>query len=113
MHRHYGDALTHRCSVGATHWKQLRPGDEGSPGPKPAPFFAPSWAEKRAAELGPPAFGARANDAWRALLDRVVASPEAWLRIVRGRGPEALERAYLDLVLGRSKPDEGHLLSLA
>ncbi|HEU4409277.1 MAG TPA: DUF2855 family protein [Polyangiaceae bacterium] len=113
VHRHYGDALTHSCSVGATHWQQLRPGDGGAPGPKAAPFFAPSWAEKRAAELGPPAFGARANEAWRALLDRVVSSPEAWLRVVRGRGPDALERAYLDLVLGRAKPDEGHLLSLA
>lgn len=114
VHRHYGEALTHSCSVGATHWQQLRLGDvEPPPGPPPTPFFAPSWAEKRAAELRPAAFGARADEAWRTLLGRVVASPEAWLRIVRGRGPEAVERAYLDLVVGRSKPDEGHVLSLA
>jgi hypothetical protein len=114
VHRHFGAALTHSCSVGATHWQRLRPADAEPPGgPTPTPFFAPSWAEKRATELGPPAFGARANASWRALLDRVVSSPEAWLRIVRERGPQALEGAYLDLVLGRSKPDVGHLLSLA
>ncbi|HEU4537239.1 MAG TPA: DUF2855 family protein [Polyangiaceae bacterium] len=113
VHRHFGAALTHSCSVGATHWQHLAPGPDGAPpGPKPTPFLAPSWAEKRAAELGPPAFGARADAAWHALLERAVSSPEAWLRVVRGRGPEALERAYLGLVLGRSKPDEGHLLSL-
>jgi Protein of unknown function (DUF2855) len=113
VHRHFGASLTHSCAVGATHWQQLRPADaEPLAGPTPTPFFAPSWAEKRAAELGPPTFGARAGASWGALLERVVSSPESWLRIVRGRGPEALERAYLDLVLGRSKPSEGHLLSL-
>jgi hypothetical protein len=36
-----------------------------------------------------------------------------WLKIAHGRGPDALEAAYLDLLDGRIDPASAHVLSLA
>jgi hypothetical protein len=37
---------------------------------------------------------------------------DGWLEVVRGEGPDALERAYLDLLDGKIDPAKAHVLSL-
>jgi hypothetical protein len=34
------------------------------------------------------------------------------MKVVRGRGPAAVERVYLEMLDGRSKPDEGNVLTV-
>ena len=35
-----------------------------------------------------------------------------WMRVVAGRGQQAVERVYNAMLAGNIKPDEGHVLSL-
>ncbi len=37
---------------------------------------------------------------------------DSWLEVVRGRGPEEVERVYLEVLEGRALPQQGYLLSL-
>lgn len=108
VHRRLGDALRHSAVVGATHWSGKRP-ERNLPGPPPAFFFAPTQLEKRRAEWGPEGFERRLGEAWRAF----VAFSDGWLRVVRGRGRAAMERAWGDVLEGRARPEEGHVVSLA
>lgn len=106
VHRHFGDQLRVSTQVGVTHWEHMSaPAD--LPGPTPAFFFAPTQLLKRMNEWG-------AGELWRRLgeaTQRFLAST-AWLRVVEGRGPAAVERVYRDMVDGRVDPSEGHVLSL-
>jgi hypothetical protein len=36
-----------------------------------------------------------------------------WLEVTHGRGPAAVEQAYLELLEGRTDPARGHVLSMA
>ena len=107
LHRRLGENLRHSAAVGATHWNGERPA-RNLPGPSPTFFFAPSQLEKRRAEWGPEGFEARLGESWRSFLG----FSDGWLRIVRGRGRADLERVWGDLVDGRVRPEEGHILSL-
>jgi len=107
VHEHFGAGVKYSCQVGLTHWERV--GDvAGLPGAKPTFFFAPSQIEKRTADWGAAGFQARLGAAWCDFL----AGTRGWLRIVHGKGPEAVERAYRETVEGRVKPDEGLVLSL-
>ena len=108
VHRHFGESLKYSCAVGGTHWDALGGGRE-LPGPKPTLFFAPAQIKKRNADWGAAALQQRIAEAWRAFLGPV----SGWMRAVEARGPEAVERVYRDMLDGRAKPDEGHILSLA
>ena len=79
-----------------------------APGAAPTLFFAPSQITKRYEEWGAAVYQQRLADAWRGFL----AGSEAWLRVERGAGPQAVERVYRDLLGGRSRPEVGHVLSL-
>jgi hypothetical protein len=107
MHHHFGDRLRHSGIVGATHWDRRGAGG-ALPGPEPTLFFAPTQLEKRAAEWGPGGLEERFAAAWRPF----VAASAAWLTVVEGRGRDAVRRVYQDTVDGRSRPDQGHVLSL-
>jgi hypothetical protein len=107
VHERFGTAVKYSCQVGLTHWE--RGGPTGDlPGAQPEFFFAPSRMEKRSQDWGASGLQARIGAAWRDFLD----GTRGWLRISRGRGPEAVERAYRDTLEGRVKPDEGLILSL-
>lgn len=107
VHQHLGD-LRHSAVVGATHWRAAgRPTD--LPGPPPSFFFAPTRLAKRSAEWGPAGLQERLGASWRGFL----AATDGWLRVVRGRGTEAMERAWAEVLEGRSEPARGHVLSLA
>lgn len=107
VHHHFGDDLKHSSVVGATHWEDRAPA-ASLPGAPPTFFFAPTQLQKRTQEWGPAGFQQRYAAAWRQFLAFV--SPR--IRVVRGRGPAAVERVYLETLEGRSRPDEGHVLSL-
>ena len=63
---------------------------------------------KRRSDWGTDGLQTRLAASWRNFLDGI----EGWLRIVRGRGPEAVERVYRETLEGRIKPDEGSIVSL-
>ena len=105
VHEHAGDALRASIVVGATHW-DAPPETELLPGPAPEFFFAPTHAERRAAELGPRVFQERVAAAWAAFADRDL------LTIEFQQGAEALGRAYDALVEGHADPGTGYVFSL-
>ncbi|HVN39584.1 MAG TPA: DUF2855 family protein [Myxococcota bacterium] len=109
IHEHYGSQLVVSCTVGATHWSAANPAAASNlPGPKPEFFFAPAQIQKRVKDWGADGFRQRAGDAWRVFRD----ASDAWLHVVRSRGREALERVYHDTLAGRTRPQDGHVLSL-
>jgi hypothetical protein len=107
VHHHFGDGVKHSCIVGLTHWEQRQP-PQDLPGATPTFFFAPTQLQKRTQEWGPEGFQQRYGTAWREFVEFT----RPHIRVVRGRGPAAVERVYLDMLEGRTRPDEGHVLSL-
>jgi hypothetical protein len=116
VHGHLRDALRYSCAVGGTHWDHLGTGGgerpAALPGPKPALFFAPAQVKKRYADWGPGGLEQRLAQAWQRLLGPLSDPSRGWLRVVRGHGPAAVEQVYRDTLDGRTRPDEGHVLSL-
>jgi hypothetical protein len=106
IHEHFGGALRYSCIVGGTHWKAIVMG-QTLPGVQPVLFFAPDQAAKRTREWGPAGLQQRIGDAWRAFL----AAAARWIRVVAGAGPADVARVYQDVLGGRARPDEGHVLS--
>ncbi|HEY9067992.1 MAG TPA: DUF2855 family protein [Burkholderiaceae bacterium] len=111
IHGHWADALRYSCSVGGTHWDALG-GGKGLAGPRPVLFFAPAQIKKRMGDWGPSGLQERLAEAWRAFMVPVGDAQHPWLRVVRGSGRAAVEAAYVQLLGGQSKPDEGHVLSV-
>jgi Protein of unknown function (DUF2855) len=108
VHHHFRDQLKYDCTIGATHWSAARLGGADLPGPKPEFFFAPSQIAKRSKDWGPQALSQRIGAAWSEFSD----ASDAWLRVVRGSGRDALARVYADMLAGRTHPADGHILSL-
>ncbi len=107
VHKHWADNLKYSCAVGATHWDHV--GQAGSlPGPRPQMFFAPDRVKKRAQDWGPGGLDKHLATAWTAFN----ASVDGWMKIVEGHGRADVERVYRDMVAGKVKPEEGHMLSL-
>lgn len=111
VHRHLMDALTHDLMVGMTHKDDLG-GDPDLPGVAPVLFFAPDRAAKRAADWGPLGLEERLAQAWAPLRAAVSDPGAAHLRIAYGKGPEAAERLYREVLTGTAAPDAGIILSL-
>jgi hypothetical protein len=108
VHRHYGDSLRHSAVVGATHWDSAARGEGQLAGPEPQFFFAPDRVAKRAHDWGVGGLESRTTEAWHRYVDWT----GGWLRVVRGDGPEAVERAYRELLGGGVDPAVGHVLSM-
>jgi hypothetical protein len=108
IHNHFGDRLAHSSVVGDTHWDQTEGGDGELPGPRPSFFFAPDRVATRTREWGADGLEARFGAAWRPFVE----GTDRWLEVVHGRGPEAVERAYRELLDGRTDPSVGHVLSM-
>jgi hypothetical protein len=107
VHEHFGDSLRHSCTVGATHWEE-REVQHDLPGPRPEFFFAPTQIDKRVKDWGPGGVARRYAEAWTAFLPSV----QGWMNVVRGRGPDAVEAVYRELLEGEVDPAVGHILSL-
>jgi Protein of unknown function (DUF2855) len=107
LHQHFGDQMKYSGRIGLTH-RASSPDEPPLPGAKPAWFFAPDQIRKRAKEWGPGGIEKRFGAAWAGFAPNL----EKWLTIVDSRGPEAVQRVYLDTLAGRIPPDQGHMLSL-
>lgn len=107
LHHRYADSMKYSCAVGGTHWDAL--GAAGKlPGPRPTLFFAPAQIKKRAQDWGPVQLQQRLAQAWLQFLG----AAGAWMRVIHGRGPAAVERVYLEVLEGRAKADQGQVLTL-
>jgi hypothetical protein len=106
VHRRLGAQLRYSCQVGVTHWERMASA-ESLPGPAPVLFFAPDQARTRIAEWGAGAFQTRVADAMRRFLGSA-----RWLRVVEGRGRDAVASVYRAMLDGKADPAEGHVLSL-
>ena len=107
LHRHFGDNVKYSCMVGMTH-VGAAPRASDLPGAVPKLFFAPGQVQKRAAEWGGEGLQQHIGDAWQRFRNASV----NWLHVKREAGKEAVERAYQDVLAGKAKPDEGHVLSM-
>jgi hypothetical protein len=107
VHERLGNQLKYSCTVGATHW-EAKPGPTNLPGPKPEFFFAPARIVKRTSDWGSRGLQERLGNAWR----NFAAFSDQWMNVKRHRGPEALERVYLDVLNGHIDPSDGHVISL-
>ena len=108
LHRHFGDQMKHSGRVGLTH-RSTSPDEPELPGAKPTWFFAPDQIRKRAREWGPGGVDIRFGAAWSGFVPML----DQWLDVTEGRGPAAVQAAYLDTLNGRVRPDQGHILSLS
>lgn len=107
VHRALGPALVRSVIVGLTHWESANPGaPPPDVGPAPAVFFAPDQIQKRLKDWGPATFQQRYNEALSAFV-----ADTPWLKLRRHRGREALQALYADVLEGRTRPDEGHIVS--
>jgi NADPH:quinone reductase-like Zn-dependent oxidoreductase len=109
VHEHYREQLAHSAVVGATHHDRMGAVPEGLPGPRPTFFFAPDRVSKRSTDWGGAELERRMGAAWQPYVQWT----GGWLKVAHGRGPDALRRAYLDVLDGRIDPASAHVLSLA
>ena len=107
LHQHFGAQMKYSGRIGLTH-RASSPDEPQLPGAKPTWFFAPDQIRKRAREWGPGGIERRLGAAWAGFAPDL----QQWLKVIEGRGPEAVQRVYLDTLQGRIPPDQGHMLSL-
>jgi hypothetical protein len=107
LHRHLGEVVRYSGRIGLTHRASLADEPE-LPGAKPAWFFAPDQIRQRAKDWGPGGIEKRLGAAWATFTPKLA----QWIDVVEGRGPDAVQRVYLDTLKGRIPPDQGHMLSL-
>lgn len=108
VHSHYGDELVHSMAVGVTHWEEFGAGGGDLPGPQPTFFFAPTRVTKRSKDWGRAALESRVADTWHPFCEWT----GGWLETTEGRGFEALQNAFLDVLEGRVEPRRAHVLTL-
>lgn len=106
VHAALGEALVLSLGVGVTHWDALTAPRPQVPGVTPVFFFAPDRIRQRAQDWGMAELDARFQTALKAFV-----ADNAWLKLRRHTGPEALQALYADVVAGNVQPDEGHIVS--
>lgn len=109
IHAHFDDNLTSSCRVGLTHWQSTSNFVEGlKSGPKPAFFFAPTYAQERIKDWGPQDFQKRVGEASAAFYK----DASKWVKISEATGPKAVTASYIEMLAGRIDPAKGHILSM-
>lgn len=98
-----GDAFVYNCMVGGTHWEA---GVAETKGPPRALFFAPDRIVKRHKDWGPDGFAVRYATAWGAFLG----STDSWLKVVEKSGEGPVREAWVALLDGVARPEEGYVL---
>lgn len=106
LRSHLGPWLVHEVVVGVTHQVAGPAGTLTDTGP--GMFFAPDQMRKRIGDWGREELDRRFADAWRGFAP----AAEQWVDVVVGRGPEALERVWLEVQSGRADARTGHVLAL-
>jgi hypothetical protein len=106
VHCALGDRLVRSVIVGLTHWEAVdRTAPPPEVGPAPTLFFAPDQIQKRIKDWGPAAFQQRYDEALAAFV-----ADSGWLKLRHHRGPDELLALYADVLEGRARPDEGHIV---
>jgi Protein of unknown function (DUF2855) len=108
VHEHYAEKLIYSMTVGVTHWEELGASGGELPGPPPSLFFAPDRVRKRSEDWGPAELQSRVSGAWHPFCEWT----GSWLEVIHGRGFEAVQRVYLDVLEGRVEAKTAHVLSL-
>ena len=104
--------LKYSASIGGTDWQHL--GKVGElPGPRPTLFFAPSQIKKRSSEWGNAVLMGKLAAAWQQFMVPITRADPPWLQIVQAKGVEASLAAMAEVIAGKAKPEEGHVLSLS
>lgn len=106
VHRHFGERLVHSSLVGKSHWQEEGPPAE-LPGARPAFFFAPDHLRQRIGEWGQEELDRRLAASWKAFAE----AASDWFSFERASGPEAIERAFREVLAGRVDPSRGLILS--
>jgi hypothetical protein len=101
LRRHLGDRLVRDIAVGLTN--QIPNADAAG-----EVFFAPVQMRKRRLDWGRDGLDRRFADAW----GRFAELAGGWLDVQLGTGPAALERAWLDVLAGRTAPRVGRVVQL-
>lgn len=110
VHAHFHDMLTNSCRVGLTHWQNTSNFVDGlSGGPKPAFFFAPTYAQDRIKDWTPAGFQQRVGEASAAFFGAAA----GWMQIHETHGPEGVQSVYIEMLNGWIDPSIGHVLSMA
>ena len=112
IHQHFGGVLRYSLMVGATH-QEPQHSAAGLPGPEPVPFFVPAWIRHRNKQWSPDGVRRQLGDAWQKIVATMVDPLRSWMTIASGVGAETVARTYTDVLEGRARPDEGHVLSLS
>ena len=107
LHTQFGQTMCHTAQVGLTDWQNAQLKIPGLPGPKPAFFFAPAYAQQRIADWGMAGFQARLGEAWGAFM-----ATTGWLKVRALSGPEAVRARYVSALSGTFDPSEGEMLSM-
>jgi hypothetical protein len=111
LHTRIAEGLKYSASIGGTDWQHL--GKVGDlPGPRPTLFFAPSQIKKRSSEWGSAVLMGKLAAAWPQFMVPVTRADQPWLQIVQVNGVEASLAAMTEVIAGKAKPEEGHVLSL-
>lgn len=98
-----GEAFVYNCMVGGTHWEARA---SEAKGPPRTLFFAPDRIVKRHKDWGPEGFATRYAAAWAGFLG----SSAGWLKVVDRSGEGAVREAWMALLDGQSRPEEGYVL---
>lgn len=108
VHAHYGGRLGHSAAVGMTHWNRMSTGAGQLEGPSPVFFFAPDRIAKRSADWGAAELDRNVADAWAPFAQWA----SNWLRVERISTEADIQRAYLDLLDGKTKPAAGTVVDV-
>ncbi|MEU4420846.1 DUF2855 family protein [Actinoplanes sp. NPDC024001] len=101
LRRRLGDRLVRDIAVGLTN--QI-PNAEAAG----EVFFAPNQMRKRRQDWGRDGLDGRFAEAWQ----RFAGTAEKWVDVRAGAGPQDLEKAWLDVLHGRTPPRVGHVVQL-
>jgi Protein of unknown function (DUF2855) len=93
LHKHLGENMRYTSNVGVTHFDANKMGPDFI-SERSAMFFAPGHIKKRTEDWGPGEFEKRAGAFWR----EAALKSRAWLKIKTENGPEAVKRAYRDVL---------------
>lgn len=101
LHKLLGDNMAYTSNVGVTHYSEAGMGPDFIK-ERSAMFFAPGHMQKRGKDWGPGEFDRRSAAFWH----EATLKSRDWLTIKDGKGAEAVEAAWLDVLAGKTAPNE-------
>ncbi|MEM7545589.1 MAG: DUF2855 family protein [Pseudomonadota bacterium] len=107
LHKLLADNMVYTSNVGVTHYSDAGMGPDFIK-ERSAMFFAPGHIQKRGKDWGPGEFDRRSAAFWH---DATLKS-RAWLTIKEGDGPEAVSAAWMEVLTGKTKPEEAWAVAI-